>query len=100
MTDDRIAGTARNWGGKVQEGAGKVTGDVKTEMEGKFNQVAGAAEDLYGQAKDAANQAADSVRQTARDATDSVGAMIESRPYTAVATALAIGWLIGRLHRT
>jgi len=31
MSDDRIAGTVRGFGGKVQEGVGKVTGDAKTE---------------------------------------------------------------------
>jgi uncharacterized protein YjbJ (UPF0337 family) len=37
MTDDRITGTARNLGGKVQEGFGKVTGDAKSEFKGKWS---------------------------------------------------------------
>jgi len=29
MNEDRLAGTARNLGGKAQEGLGRVTGDTK-----------------------------------------------------------------------
>ena len=38
MTDDRMAGTWRNVGGKVQEGVGKTTGDTKSEMKDVMNQ--------------------------------------------------------------
>ena len=48
MTDDRIAGTARNIGSKVQEGVGKVIGDTKSEVKGVMNQAAGAVQDAYG----------------------------------------------------
>ena len=54
MDENRIEGTARNVGGKVQEGFGKVTGNANTQAEGLANQAAGAAQDLYGQAADAA----------------------------------------------
>jgi uncharacterized protein YjbJ (UPF0337 family) len=47
--EDRIAGTARNVGGKVQEGVGRVTGDAKSQADGLVNQAAGAAQDFYGQ---------------------------------------------------
>jgi hypothetical protein len=39
MNEDRVAGTARNLGGKVQEGVGRVTGDATTKVEGVINQV-------------------------------------------------------------
>jgi len=32
MNDDRIEGTARTVGGKVQEAAGRITGDAKTRV--------------------------------------------------------------------
>ena len=38
MNEDRIAGTAKDLGGKAQEGIGKVMGDAKTELKGKLNQ--------------------------------------------------------------
>jgi uncharacterized protein YjbJ (UPF0337 family) len=54
MDQNRVEGTARNLGGKVQERFGKVTGNARTQAEGLANQVAGAAQDLYGQAADRA----------------------------------------------
>ena len=38
---DRIEGSAKNMGGKIKEGAGKLTGDSKLQAEGKADQVEG-----------------------------------------------------------
>jgi uncharacterized protein YjbJ (UPF0337 family) len=57
MDENRFAGTAKNMGGKVEEGLGRVTGDTKSQVEGIAKQAAGAAEDLYGQARDSAADA-------------------------------------------
>ena len=57
MNEDRFAGTAKNVGGRVEQGFGRATGDVKTEVEGRIKQATGAAQDVYGQAKDAAGEA-------------------------------------------
>ena len=46
MDENRISGTARNLGGKVEEGLGHVTGDLKTQAQGKLDQAAGAAQDF------------------------------------------------------
>ena len=67
MDEHRDASTARNVAGKVQEGFGRVAGTAKTEIEGKMNQVAGAAEDLYGQAKDSAQEAVKVVKKQASE---------------------------------
>jgi uncharacterized protein YjbJ (UPF0337 family) len=99
MNEDRVIGTARNAGGKVQEGFGRVAGDTSTQVEGVINQAAGAAQDLYGQAKDAASDAAQVVRQGAVDAEDYLRHTIEKRPYTAALVALCVGWAIGRMGR-
>jgi uncharacterized protein YjbJ (UPF0337 family) len=95
MNQDRFSGTGKNFGGQVEEGFGRVTGDVKTEVEGK--QAAGAAQDLYGQAKDAAGDAARSVQEQAAPLEEFLRNTIETRPYTAVAVALGLGWFIGRM---
>ncbi len=58
MDENRVEGTARTFGGKVQEGFGKVTGDPQTRAEGVMNQAAGTAQDLYGQTADVARQTA------------------------------------------
>ena len=36
MDEDRISGTARNVGGKIEEGVGRLTGDARTEIQGKL----------------------------------------------------------------
>jgi uncharacterized protein YjbJ (UPF0337 family) len=99
INQDRLAGAAKNLGGQLEEGFGRVAGDVKTEVEGKIKQAAGAAQDLYGQAKDAAGDAARSVQQRTAPLEEALRNTIENRPYTAVAVALAIGWFIGRMSR-
>jgi uncharacterized protein YjbJ (UPF0337 family) len=92
MDENRLEGTARNVGGKVQEGVGRATGDVKTKTEGVMNQAAGAAQDLYGQTADVA-------RQTATTLDDWLRNTVETRPYTSAIVALGIGWLLGRMRR-
>jgi uncharacterized protein YjbJ (UPF0337 family) len=99
MNEDQVIGTARNLGGKAQEGFGRVTGDTKSQIEGVINQAAGAAQDFYGQARDAAADGAQAVRQGAMDAEDYLRHTIEKRPYTAAFVALCVGWFIGRMAR-
>ena len=65
MDENRVAGTARNVGGKVEESFGRVTGDTKMRTEGIVDQAAGAAQDLYGQARDSAADAAGAARDNA-----------------------------------
>jgi uncharacterized protein YjbJ (UPF0337 family) len=110
MNEDRFAGTDKNVGGRVEQGFGRATGDMKTEVEGKMKQATGAAQELYGQAKDAAGDAYGQAKEVAGDAARSVQEhsapmeeflrnAIESRPYTSVAVALGVGWFIGRMGR-
>src|SRR4051812_19666104 len=107
MNENRFAGTAKNAGGRIEQGFGRATGDVKTEVEGAFKQATGAAQDAYGQAKSAAGEAYGQAKEAVGDAARSVQEqaapmeeflrnVIESRPYTSVAVALGIGWFIGR----
>jgi uncharacterized protein YjbJ (UPF0337 family) len=99
MNGDRVAGTAKNIGGQVEEGVGRVTGSPKLQAQGMARQVEGELQDLYGQAKDAAAQAAQAVRDSAGEAEDYIRHTIEQRPYTTAAIALAVGFLIGRFGR-
>ena len=108
MNEDRFAGTAKNLGGRGEEGFGRTAGDVKSTTEGKIKQATGSAQDVYGQAKDAAGEAYGQVRHAvvdaAKSAEDQVAPLeeflrktIERRPYTSVAVALGLGWFIGRI---
>ncbi|WP_419813866.1 CsbD family protein [Glacieibacterium sp.] len=62
MDEDRIEGAAKNIGGKIKEGFGKLVGDSKTEAEGKADQVEGKVQNTYGGAKDAVRDATDTKR--------------------------------------
>jgi uncharacterized protein YjbJ (UPF0337 family) len=99
MDENRIAGTAKNIGGKVQEGFGRVTGDAEMQAKGIGNQVRGSAQDLYGQARDGAADLADAARDSASTLETTVRNFIETQPYTAAAIALGLGWFFGRMHR-
>ena len=94
MTDDRLSGSAKNIGGQVEEGFGQVTGDVKTQLQGRAKQMEGTLQDVYGQAKETAADAAEAIQERASEAGDFLRTTIEERPYTTAAIALGIGFLI------
>jgi uncharacterized protein YjbJ (UPF0337 family) len=73
--NDRVEGTAREFGGRVQEAVGNVTGDSKTQAQGLYNQAS-------GQAQQAAAQFSD---------------VVKAQPIVASLIALAIGYVLGRL---
>jgi uncharacterized protein YjbJ (UPF0337 family) len=79
MDADRIEGAARNIGGKLQDAAGDLLGDVPTQIRGKINATTGKAQEAYGQAKD----------QVTSFATD--------QPIGAMLAALGVGLLLGFL---
>jgi uncharacterized protein YjbJ (UPF0337 family) len=86
MDENRLEGSARNVGGKVQEDIGRATGDTKSKVEGAINQAAGTAQNLYGQSADVARQTASTFDSWLRN-------QIETKPYTTAIAALGIGWL-------
>jgi uncharacterized protein YjbJ (UPF0337 family) len=100
MNSDRMEGTTKNLGGKVEEGFGRATGDIKSQVDGTVKQAVGAAQDLYGQARETAGDAAAAVRRQAGSFEQTIRENVETRPYTAVAIALALGWFVGRLGRS
>lgn len=78
-------------------------GDAKKQMAGVASEASDAAQDHYGRAAESASDVADFARRAARKTASSfekaLRNTIENEPYTAVAIALGIGWLIGRMHR-
>ena len=69
-------------GGRVQQKAGDMVGDTKTQAEGIYNQASGRAQQVWGQAQDASEQLSDTIR---------------AQPLIAAGVALGLGYLIGRL---
>ena len=91
MTDDRLSGSAKNIGGQVEEGFGRLTGDERMQLEGRARQAEGALQDVYGQAKDTAVDAAGapSIRRGGTAADDNL-----------VPLGTAAHWLAGRQNET
>jgi uncharacterized protein YjbJ (UPF0337 family) len=56
MDKDRIRGTFEQAKGKAKELFGKLTGDTKTESEGKAEKVTGKAQNTIGGVKDKARE--------------------------------------------
>jgi len=57
MDKDRVEGVGHQAKGAMKEAAGKLTGDKKTEAEGKTERAAGKVQNAMGGAKDAARDA-------------------------------------------
>ena len=48
MDKDRIAGSAKDFAGKVESTVGDLAGDAKTQAEGRAREAAGTVQNLYG----------------------------------------------------
>ena len=73
MDKDRIVGSAKEFGGRVEGAVGEMAGDAKTQASGRAREAAGSVQNLYGQAKDAASDATDAAVNFAKDAYDNSG---------------------------
>ena len=73
MDKDRIAGSAKDFAGKVEGSVGDIAGDAKTQAEGRVREATGTAQNLYGQAKDTVREATDAAAGYAKDAYENSG---------------------------
>lgn len=101
VDENRISGTARNIGGKVESAVGNVTGDTKLQAEGMADKVAGKAQQTVGQAadkvRDISSQAGDYGSQLldqVEEYGDMLAEQVDARPITSVLLALGVGFLI------
>ena len=53
VDDDRVQGSAKNILGKIKEAFGRLTGDSKTQVEGRMDQTEGKVQNTVGGVKDA-----------------------------------------------
>jgi uncharacterized protein YjbJ (UPF0337 family) len=73
MDNDRIAGSAKDFAGKVERTVGDISGDARTQAAGRVRETTGTVQNLYGQAKDAARDATDAAVGYAKDAYENSG---------------------------
>jgi uncharacterized protein YjbJ (UPF0337 family) len=112
MDKDRIAGSAKDFAGKVEGAVGDVTGNAQTQAAGRTREAAGTVQNLYGQAKDAARDAGDAAvgyakdaykqayangGETLRDGSRAVAKSVQDRPLGALLIAGGIGFALAML---
>jgi uncharacterized protein YjbJ (UPF0337 family) len=93
MDEDRIKGAATNIGGKVKDSVGGLTGDTKTQAEGKMDQATGQLQNTLGLAKDAVREGASSIGSE-------LDSFMSERPMASLLIAVGAGYVLARLmHR-
>ncbi|WP_213741281.1 CsbD family protein [Bradyrhizobium sp. dw_411] len=108
MDKDRIAGSAKDFAGKVEGAVGDVTGNAQTQAAGRTREAAGTVQNLYGQAKDAARDAGEAAVGYAKDAyanrsetlrggTEAVAKRVQEQPLGALLIAGGIGFALALL---
>jgi uncharacterized protein YjbJ (UPF0337 family) len=112
MDKDRIAGSAKDFAGKVEGTVGNIAGDARTEASGRAREAAGTVQNLYGQAKDAARDATDAAAgyakdtfkdafensgETLRDGSQAVAKKVQENPLGALLVAGGIGFALALL---
>ena len=90
MDKDRIAGAAKDFAGKAEGAVGNLTGDAKTQAEGRAREAAGTVQNLYGQAKDAIGNPADTLRGSQKAVADTV----QENPLGSLLIAGGIGFAL------
>src|ERR1700730_10459765 len=108
MDEDRIAGSAKDFAGKVQGALGDIAGDAKTQAAGRAREATGTAQNLYGQAKDAARKATGAAVSYAkgayensgdafRDGCQAVAQKVQDNPLGSLLIAGGIGFALALL---
>jgi uncharacterized protein YjbJ (UPF0337 family) len=108
MDKDRIAGSAKDFAGKVEGTVGDMAGDAKTQAAGRAREATGTVQNLYGQAKDAARDAGEAAAsyakdayensgETLRDGSQAVAKTVRDNPLGALLIAGGIGFALAML---
>jgi uncharacterized protein YjbJ (UPF0337 family) len=108
MDKDRIAGSAKDFAGKVEGVVGDATGDAQTQASGRLREATGTVQNLYGQAKDAARDLGDAATgyakdayansgDTLRDGSEAVVRKVQDNPLGSLLVAGGIGFALALL---
>src|SRR5450755_3775899 len=108
MDKDRIAGSAKDFAGKVEGTVGDIAGDAKTQAAGGVREATGTAQNVYGQAKDAAREATDAAvncakdvyensGDTFRDGSQAIAKKVQDNPLGSILIAGGIGFALALL---
>ncbi len=100
MDENRMEGTATEFGGKVKSTLGDVTGDTKTQASGTIDQLTGAAQRTYGKIKDRVTDGSGgNLADQLDEASAYIGDTVAERPLTSLLVAGAVGYVLAMLTR-
>ncbi|WP_279482011.1 CsbD family protein [Aureimonas sp. SK2] len=110
MDSNRLEGTAKELGGKLQSAVGDAFGSDRDSAEGRRREVEGTAQNLYGQGKDALREATHDASKYAADLYENAGVYanrgtravrrtVHDNPLSSLLVAGAIGFVLGLLAR-
>jgi uncharacterized protein YjbJ (UPF0337 family) len=108
MDKDRVAGSAKDFAGKVEGAVGDIAGNAQTQAAGRAREAAGTVQNLYGQAKDAARDATDAAvgyakeaydnrGETLRDGSQAMAKTVQDNPLGSLLVAGGIGFALALL---
>src|SRR5580704_7670362 len=108
MDRDRIAGSAKDFTGRLERAVGDIADDAKTQAAGRLREATGTAQNVYGQAKDAARDATDAAvgyakdayensGDTFRDGSQAIAKKVQDNPLGSVLIAGGIGFALALL---
>jgi uncharacterized protein YjbJ (UPF0337 family) len=95
MNDDQIDGTISEAKGRVKGAVGSLTGDAKTEVEGKIDEVTGEARQAFGDARETVGSVAGKTAETVSHAAAHAAETLRGTAETVKAKAGAVG---GRVY--
>ena len=105
---DTVEGTLNEFGGKVEHAFGDVTGDTKTQVSGKIDELKGKAQDAYGKARDKVTEWADNAPESVQRARETAGryadeglerakTVVQEQPVAVLAGGIVLGFVLGWL---
>lgn len=108
MDTDRIAGSAKEFAGRVEGAVGEMAGDARSQASGRAREAAGTVQNMYGQAKDAAREAGETAAgyakdayeaggDTFRDGSQAIAKKVQDNPLGALLVAGGIGFALALL---
>ena len=99
MTEERIEGAARQTGGKLQQGLGRVLGDREMQLRGGLEKAKGKTLDVYGRAITGIEGQIDRAPQKVQPYARKAVGFARERPWATMAGLAALTFLLARGRR-
>ena len=99
MTEERIEGAGQNFGGRLQQGFGRLIGDEKMQLEGGLRRAGGVALDYYGRAVNKLETQVERVPESVRPHARKALGVARDKPVATMLGIAAVTFLLTRRRR-